>query len=184
MAVLFGLRLFGVFLAWTLLMYLMHRLAHVVHPANPLWRIHLAHHRVPYLSMGDRNHWPQPGQFLFWLGSWQLSLDVLISMTLPLLLLCWFLPAEGLTLLVLHYLYEVFLSETRLDHNPRIKGAVTRFFAWGHYHLYHHVNLKRNYGLIVTWWDWLFGTARMPDEHRIPHVIKRRQQRLGKESRA
>ncbi len=164
-------------------MYLLHRLSHVKHRLNPLWKIHRAHHKVPYLSE-DRELLPQPAQFLFWLGSWRLSLDVIIVMTLPLLVLTWFFPTQGLILLVFHYLYEVFLSEALLDHNPRIRGSLTRVFAWGHYHLYHHMNLKRNYGLVVTWWDWLFGTASMPAGEQVPDEMRRRRRRTRKESNA
>ncbi|MEM9304566.1 MAG: sterol desaturase family protein [Pseudomonadota bacterium] len=173
----FAAGVFGCFLLWTFCMYWLHRWSHIAKPGNLLWKIHVAHHQIPYLSRATPDVRPTPGQFVFWLGGWRESLDVIVVMTLPLVLITLAFPQYGLPLLVFHYFYEVFLSEGLLDHNPRVKGPVTRYFAWGHFHLFHHINLKVNYGLIVTWWDHLFGTARHPAPDRIPAVIAARQRR-------
>jgi sterol desaturase/sphingolipid hydroxylase (fatty acid hydroxylase superfamily) len=147
------------FLIWTLVIYCMHRLAHISHRWNPLWQLHRAHHRNPYLSQLPESKWPKFGQWFLWLGNWRASLDVIVSMTLPLLIIAYFAPHVGLPLLVFHYFYELFFSEYGLDHNPNIQGKATRFFAWGEFHLYHHLTPKKNFGLLITLWDRLLGTA-------------------------
>jgi sterol desaturase/sphingolipid hydroxylase (fatty acid hydroxylase superfamily) len=156
------LGLFGCFALWTFVIYWLHRFSHIHHRRNPLWWIHRPHHAEPYLRQDSHPSWPQFGQYLFWLGGWRLSLDVVLVMTLPLLVIAWIWPEYGIPLLVFHYLYEVFLSESVLDHNPRLQGKLTHWFAWGDFHLHHHVNLKRNFGLMVCFWDWLFGTIEHP----------------------
>lgn len=150
------------FLGWTLVMYWLHRLSHVHHRYNLLWRLHTAHHRIPYLSRPPQSRWPTWPQYFGWLGTWRATLDVLVVMTLPLLLLAIWLPHYGVPLLVFHYLYEVFLSEYMLDHNPRVTGTPTRWFAWGDFHLHHHSHPRRNYGLLITLWDRVFRTADDP----------------------
>lgn len=151
--------LFVTFLVWTMAMYWLHRLSHAWHKRNPLWWVHTAHHRIPYLSRPPATRWPHWSQFLWWLGNWRASLDVVLVMTLPLVLIALVVPQWGVPLLVFHYLYEIFLSEHVLDHNPRVTGTLTRFFAWGDFHLHHHAHPRQNFGLLVTWWDRLFGTA-------------------------
>ncbi len=153
-------------------MYWLHRFSHWRSRWNPLWRIHLAHHQNDYLRRLPTPGWPDRGQFVFWLGDWRSSLDVVLVMTLPLLLLCVLFPAHALPLLILHYLYEVFLSEELLDHNPRVQGRWTRWFAWGDFHLHHHVDPRLNHGLIVTWWDRLFRTAYHPAANEILHRVR------------
>lgn len=176
-AVLFLVELAAWFAAWTLTIYLLHRLAHWPRSWNVLWRLHQAHHRIPYLSRAAPDPSPRPGQFVFWLGSAAASLDVIVMMTLPLVFVLWIAPAHGCVLLAFHYVYEVFFSEGRLDHNPRIGGGLTRYFAWGHYHLHHHLDARCNYSLMVTLWDHVFGTARMPEPGLIPAVVARRSSR-------
>ncbi|MEZ5439945.1 MAG: sterol desaturase family protein [Lysobacterales bacterium] len=173
------LGLLGCFLLWTLAIYWLHRWSHIHHRLNPLWWIHRAHHAEPYLRQDSRPSWPHWGQYLFWLGGVRLSLDVILVMTLPLLLITWIWPQFGIPLLVFHYFYEVFLSESVLDHNPRVTGRWTHWFAWGDFHLHHHVHLQRNFGLLVCCWDWLFGTSEHPKPGASLERINARLKRLA-----
>lgn len=144
------------FFLWTMLVYLMHRVAHIKRRYNPFHWIHMAHHRINYWKPENRVfRWYY---FLFFFGSIQATIDVVLILTIPAVTVCLIYPATGVYILVFHYIYEVFFSEGVLDHNPRIKGTVTRFFAWGDYHLWHHKNWKYNYGLMITLWDSIFGT--------------------------
>jgi sterol desaturase/sphingolipid hydroxylase (fatty acid hydroxylase superfamily) len=152
-----GLLLFLVaFLLWLLLAYGIHRLAHWSARWNYLQRWHTVHHHPYYLLRAQRFRWYH---LLLCFGSPAETLDLWFTLTLPLLLLCPLFPAQGLVLLVMHYLYEIFFSDARLDHNPNLYGLLTRVFAWGDYHLRHHRNPSRNYGLIITFWDRIFSTA-------------------------
>lgn len=150
------LAILGLFLLWTFLVYWMHRAAHVRSKYNFLYKLHLSHHRINYLKEENRAFkWPQ---LFFYFGSFSASLDVLIMLTLPAFMTFAVFPQYGIYILAFHYIYEVFLSEGTLDHNPKIKGKVTRFFAWGEYHLSHHEKWNCNYGLTITFWDLVFGT--------------------------
>jgi sterol desaturase/sphingolipid hydroxylase (fatty acid hydroxylase superfamily) len=159
----FAIGFAGVFLLWTGIIYGLHRASHWHHPRNPLWHLHRAHHRHPYLQAESGSAWPRWPQFFLWLGSWRASLDVFVVMTLPAIAIALLWPRYGVPLLVFHYVYEVFCSEYALDHNPKIRGVWTRWFAWGDYHLYHHMKPKRNYSLLITLWDRVFGTAVDPE---------------------
>lgn len=169
-------QLMGVFLVWTFIIYWIHRISHIKGRWNILWKIHRAHHAIPYLTM-KVERWPKFGQFFFWLGDFKTSIDVVIVLTIPLVLLTLLFPYPGLCLLVFHYIYEVFLGEGILDHNTQLRGPVTRVFAWGSFHLHHHVKLERNYGLIITLWDRVFRTADDPDGSFIDRFRENRARR-------
>ncbi len=143
-------------LAWTALGYGIHRLAHHGAGWNPLARLHCAHHAPRYLSEPRPLRWHH---LLFWFDTREETLDVWFTLTLPALLIAALLPAQGPALLGLHYLYEVLLSDGRFDHNPAITGPITRVLACGTYHLEHHRDPRRHFGLIVTLWDHIFGTT-------------------------
>jgi sterol desaturase/sphingolipid hydroxylase (fatty acid hydroxylase superfamily) len=161
-------------LVWTFTSYWLHRISHISHSKNPLWHIHRAHHKIPYLGEPTGSIFPRIGQFFMWLGTWRTSLDVIIVLTIPAVIIAIVAPRYGIPILIFHYFYEVFCSEYALDHNPRIKGFVTKIFAWGDFHLYHHMSPKNNFGLIITFWDRVFGTSVDPK----PGTSEKRQQQL------
>lgn len=143
-------------LGWLGLAYGIHRLAHWPARWNRLQRLHAVHHAPAYFSRARTLRWHH---FLLCFGSPAETLDIWITLTLPALLVCLAFPAQGPLLLVLHYAYEIVCSDQLLDHNPDLVGPITRLFAWGDYHLRHHRNPSRNFGLILTVWDHTFGTA-------------------------
>jgi sterol desaturase/sphingolipid hydroxylase (fatty acid hydroxylase superfamily) len=152
------LQLLVALLAWLGLAYAIHRLAHWALPGNQLYLWHRAHHTLYYMQTGRQRSFHY-SNLLFFFGSIQESLDIWITLTLPLLLVTVVWPKQGLVLLIFHYLYEIFLSDSRLDHNPCIGGSITEFFAWGTYHIGHHSNPSTNFGLILTFWDRIFKTS-------------------------
>ncbi|TCP67302.1 sterol desaturase family protein [Baia soyae] len=153
----FVLKLVGYYLLCNLYSYVMHRLAHIPSKKNPLFIIHREHHKNKYddakPSLPD---WPN---YFLWFGNLHATLDVWITLTLPHIIVIWLDPIPGLVLFVIHYFYEVFLAATVLDHNPRIKGPITKFLAVGEYHMNHHYHVKGNYGFYITFWDFVFGTV-------------------------
>ena len=154
----FTLKLVAYFLLWTLYSYGIHYVAHMRFRGNFLRAIHVRHHRYEYSG----RKWPPIGDYFFWFGSWKGTLDVWITFTLPLIVLLFFEPEVAAVLLVFHYVYEVFLSRDVLDHNPNIKGWITRFIPIGEYHLKHHKDFRCNLSFFITLWDYLFG---MTDVH-------------------
>jgi sterol desaturase/sphingolipid hydroxylase (fatty acid hydroxylase superfamily) len=161
------------FLVWTFIIYWLHRLSHIHHKLNLLWRIHSAHHRGQYFpSPPDMKfHW---SQLFFWHGNIASTLDIYLVFTAPALLIFLVSPYYGWPILGFHYVYEAFLSGAALDHNLKLKGWLTRYFAWGGYHLYHHVHLRQNYGLLITLWDFVFRTAHIPSDNFVESRIDRR----------
>ncbi|MBD1372684.1 sterol desaturase family protein [Hazenella sp. IB182357] len=153
----FTLKLILYYLLCTLYSYLIHRLAHIPNKKNILFRIHADHHKNKYDD--SKPSFPDLSHYFFWFGSWYASLDVWITLTLPILVITLFDPIPGIVLLILHYVYEVFLAATVLDHNPRIKGVITKYLAIGEFHLKHHYFIKGNYGFYITLWDYVFGTV-------------------------
>jgi len=133
----------------------MHRLAHSKHRLNFIHRIHLYHHKINYLDGGaPKFKW----HFLFFYFGFYETIDIVLILTLPAIFVYLLYPTTGVYLLIFHYFYEVLFSEGVLDHNPKITGKITRFFAWGEYHLTHHRYWKYNFGLLITFWDFIFGT--------------------------
>ncbi len=154
----------GLFLLWTLFIYCLHRLAHYRNKFNLLYKIHLYHHKVDYYNEANRKfHWYY---LFFYFGGIRETLDVIFMLTLPAVFIYLLFPQYGIYILAFHYLYEVFLSEGALDHNPRIRGPATRFFSWGQYHLIHHKTWKFNYSLIITLWDYVFYTMKKPSNSK------------------
>lgn len=152
-----GFRFMTAVLLWLGFAYGIHRLAHVPADWNLLHRLHAVHHSPRYRERDQSFHWHH---LLLCFGSPAETLDIWITLTLPALLTALLFPAQGPLLLGFHYLYEIFCSDARLDHNPNLRGLLTRVFAWGDYHLRHHSNPARNFALILTVWDRVFATAR------------------------
>lgn len=156
LAILWITKLLLLFLAWTAASYGIHRLAHVKGRWNWLFRIHMLHHSPDYFRRDGRFRWRY---LLMCFDSIPETLDVFITLTLPLLVLASVYFGQGVVLLIFHYLYEIIFSDERFDHNPAIDGAVTRWLACGQYHLEHHRNPGCHFGLIITIWDRVFAST-------------------------
>ena len=152
-------------LLWTFLSYWVHRAAHYPSVRNPLLYIHNFHHRIDYSNPSPR--WPRFGEYFFWFGKWQRSVDVILSLSIPCLVSAWIIGGMAWWLLPTHYIYEVFFGDTVLDHNPVINGLVTHLFSWGQFHLEHHRRQQRNFALSISFWDRLFGTY---DSHYLKRI--------------
>jgi len=151
------------FLIWTLIAYCIHRAAHIRSKANLLWYIHKAHHQKDYKN--QRPSWPQWYEYFFCFGTTRRTLDIWIVFVIPLIVVTTVVGGKSWTLLPLYYLYEVFLADTVVEHNPKITGAITRFLSIGQYHLKHHAKPRVNYSFFIPLWDYVFGTCDIPQEN-------------------
>lgn len=150
------LQFIAFFLLWTLIVYWMHRLAHIRIWYNFLYYFHLAHHKINYFRQSNlKFKWYY---LFFYFGSLRASLDVICMLTIPAFIVYFIYPKIGIYILIFHYIYEVFFSEGLLDHNSNITGTSTKLFAWGKYHLVHHKKWNYNFSLMITLWDWVFKT--------------------------
>jgi sterol desaturase/sphingolipid hydroxylase (fatty acid hydroxylase superfamily) len=140
------------FLAWTLILYWIHRIGHNVSFIN---RFHREHHR--FISASTKNNqrpndWHLSNLFLF-NDNWNSTIDLWITEVIPTLIYSsitgqWWIA-------IFYYLWAAFIQE-RVEHNP--KFDIYPFLTSGKWHLVHHKIPDRNYGLFFPIWDQLFGT--------------------------
>jgi sterol desaturase/sphingolipid hydroxylase (fatty acid hydroxylase superfamily) len=148
--------------------YWLHRWAH--RPRSPLYRPHMTHHVINY-----------PPKAFFstkYRSSHSDSLTV------------WFIPF-GIV-----YLAAIFLFDATHPWAMILGGAIVAVFSsyahdlthisgsilWRHrwladiavrHHL-HHFKMGRNFGVLVSWWDGIFGTRRAPDDPSMGGASQRR----------
>lgn len=123
-------------------------LAHwLSHRWRPLWRLHAVHHSVRrlYGLNGLMKHPLHQGVEA-------------VAGVLPLLLLG--MPQDVASVLAFAICIQLLLQHGNVDLRPGLPG---RLFAWAHLHRYHHIRYGRagdvNFGLFLTVWDHLLGTA-------------------------
>eukprot|EP00455_Lapot_gusevi_P018105 TRINITY_DN1981_c0_g3_i2.p1 TRINITY_DN1981_c0_g3~~TRINITY_DN1981_c0_g3_i2.p1 ORF type:complete len:253 (+),score=27.46 TRINITY_DN1981_c0_g3_i2:106-864(+) len=162
------LRLVVWFLVWTLAEYSMHRLMHVNHPYNILFPIHRYHHKIPYETIiNPSSRLPKWTYFFFWFENWHETLEIVLGETVPALLICYLDPRCGGPIFLFHYVYELFATDSLLEHNPSIENPhIVTYLAVGQFHLEHHRSSLHNFGFTITLWDHLFGTYAAPT-HRL-----------------
>ena len=135
------------FTAWTLLIYWTHRLAHVI-PVMNSW--HRDHHSQVSNGTYKGLHWTN--LFLFF-DSWRSTADQWATEVIPTLLFAaitgeWWIVA-------FYYVWAAFIQEA-IEHNSTFN--IYPFLTSGQWHLIHHENNDKNFGVFVPIWDILFGT--------------------------
>lgn len=137
------------FLAWTFMLYWIHRLGHQIPVVR---KIHMGHHRFIATNLPPKWHWTN--LFLFQ-DDWPSTVDVWVTEIIPTLIFCWITGAWWIA--VFFYLWSALIQES-IEHNPRFN-----FYPWstsGQWHLMHHSNGNCNYGIFITVWDKMFQTFR------------------------
>ena len=133
------------FMYWTLLVYWLHRLVHVLG-----WQAHIDHHhQVDASAVGF--HWTN--MFLFF-DSWRSTLDQWFTEVGPVLLVSWLWGTWVLAFA--YYVWAAFIQE-HVEHDPKFD-----WYPWltsGRWHLKHHKYPGCNFGVFHPLWDKLFGTA-------------------------
>lgn len=134
------------FIAWTLVLYIIHRLVHIT---PYLKSIHLDHHR--YINQ-NKTQWHWSNLFLF-NDTWASTLDLWITEVIPTVIFAWIFDAWWL--IVFYYLWAALLQEI-IEHDPKFNKYP--LITSGRWHLIHHKNLKKNFGLFFPVWDKIFAT--------------------------
>ncbi len=134
------------FLLWTLMLYWIHRICHLV---PVIRRIHMHHHR--YILNHDTT-WHWTNLFLF-NDDWTSTIDLWITEVIPTLLFS--LVTGQWWISVFYYVWAAFIQET-IEHNSKVDLPILTSGKW---HLIHHMS-SSNYGLFFPAWDILFGTNR------------------------
>lgn len=138
----------GLFLLWLLLIYGMHRASHKF---EFLKYYHNDHHKRIYTGEYDGSF--KLRHLLLIIDSKESIIDQWLTEVIPTIIFC--LIFNCWWLLLFYYIYAAILSES-FKHNKN--------FNWypviisGRWHLIHHKNPTKNYGIIFPIWDKILGT--------------------------
>lgn len=131
---------------WTLVLYVIHRLAHRV---PVLQKIHNHHHRT--IKQHNNSNWHWNNLFLF-NDNWPSTIDLWVSEVIPTIIIAAIFNAWWIV--GIYYVWAAFFQE-RLEHNTTVNCYP---FTCGKWHMMHHANPNCNYGLFFPYWDKLFKT--------------------------
>lgn len=136
------------FLAWTLLLYILHRLIHIT---PILQKVHWDHHK--YINLHETSwHW---SNLFLYNDTWLSTLDLWISEVIPTIIFSWLTGQWWIA--IFYYVWAAFFQES-LEHNKLINWYP---FTSGQWHLIHHKHMNKNYGLFIPLWDRLFATEKL-----------------------
>lgn len=135
------------FLAWTLMLYIVHRISHTV---SILKKLHLDHHKCVSTNKHlAKWHW---SNLMLFTDTWTSSVDLWITEIIPTIVFSYITGAWWIS--IFYYLWAAFLQES-LEH----KRALNVYpLTAGQWHLVHHRRPNKNFGLFIPIWDKLFKT--------------------------
>jgi sterol desaturase/sphingolipid hydroxylase (fatty acid hydroxylase superfamily) len=135
------------FLSWTFLFYLMHRAAHIL----PFMRkYHMDHHKQVTQQTVQGLNWKN---FFLYFDSWESTCDQWLTEVIPTLLFC--IVTNQWWIAVFYYIWAGYIQEA-IEHNDKIN--LYPFLTSGRWHLIHHDDPNKNYGVFFPIWDMLFKT--------------------------
>lgn len=138
------------FLAWTLMLYWIHRIGHKI----PLINYYHSHHHSyinKNLKDGNINSWHWSNLLLF-NDNMESTIDLWITEVLP--TLAFSLITGQWWISIFYYCWAAFMQEP-IEHNPKVNVP---YLLSGQRHLIHHKQPNKNYGLFFPIWDKMFRT--------------------------
>lgn len=138
------------FILWTFMIYWSHR---IFHSFSILMKFHQIHHDHVTNGTGS-NKWSWKHLFI-WVDGWRGTLDQWIMEVIPTIIFCWFFNQWWL--LFFYWFWTAFIQE-RIEHNPNLN--LYPYISSGKWHLIHHVDDSKNFGVFTPIWDILFNTNR------------------------
>jgi len=135
------------FFIWTLVLYWIHRLGHVV---PVIKQIHYVHHRT-ILKITPTWHW---SNLFLYNDNWLSTIDLWITEVLPTLLFSYI--TGHWWIMIFYYIWAALIQEI-IEHNPNFNWPI---LSSGKKHLIHHGDSRVNFGLFTLFWDKIFGTYR------------------------
>jgi sterol desaturase/sphingolipid hydroxylase (fatty acid hydroxylase superfamily) len=132
------------FLLWTLMLYWIHRVGHIIPVINA---VHLHHHRY-ILTHTTKWHW---SNLLLFNDDLTSTIDLWITEVIPTLVFS--LVTGQYWISIFYYIWAAFIQES-IEHNPKVNIPLLTSGRW---HLIHHRS-DSNYGLFFPLWDIIFGT--------------------------
>jgi sterol desaturase/sphingolipid hydroxylase (fatty acid hydroxylase superfamily) len=139
------------FLAWTLNLYWIHRLAHVV---PFLKHYHFDHHKV--INLNDvKWNW---NNLLLYNDTRKSTIDLWLTEVIPSFI---FSAVTGQWWIIIFYYLWASILQERIEHKKTFNIPVLTSGKW---HLIHHSHGTYNYGLFIAMWDILFKTNKKIDQ--------------------
>lgn len=137
------------FFLWLLVLYWVHRLAHVVPYIKD---IHWDHHRyVMRAKYGMR--W-KLNNLLLYNDTTKSTVDLWITEVIPTLIFCYF--TGHWWIFIFYYVWAAFFQES-LEHDRDVDMFLLTPGMW---HLIHHRHPNLNFGIFISFWDIVFRTNR------------------------
>lgn len=133
------------FLVWTLVLYWIHRLAHI---SKTIMKFHGDHHRYVNLH-GTSWRW---NNLLLFNDNWKSTIDLWITEVIPTILFS--LIFNAWWIFIFYWIWAALIQEI-VEHHPRINIPL---WSSGQWHLQHHKNPTVNFSLFFTIWDRIFKT--------------------------
>lgn len=138
------------FLLWTLLLYFIHILAHKV---PFLWHFHRDHHKQ--VAMNNVGKWRWHNLFLY-IDTFETTVDQWITEVIPTFVFSFITGAWWI--FIGYYIWSATFQEV-VEHNEKID--IYPYEVSGKWHMVHHTNPDKNYGIIIPIWDIIFNTFKM-----------------------
>lgn len=135
------------FLFWTFTLYWIHRIAHNI---KAFEKYHYDHHY--YISNKGSNGWHWNNLFLF-NDTWKSTIDLWITEVIPTLVFSFF--TNQWWIFIFYYFWAALVQEI-IEHNQKFN--LYPFLTSGKWHLIHHQDSNKNFGLFFPIWDILFNT--------------------------
>jgi sterol desaturase/sphingolipid hydroxylase (fatty acid hydroxylase superfamily) len=134
------------FVGWTFTLYWVHRIAHKT-PYIKKW--HARHHAFIIVNGSPGWHW---NNLFLYNDGWIDTMDYWVTEVMPTLIFC--LLTGAWWIFVFFYIWAAFFQE-KFEHNQNINIP---FISSGRWHLQHHHQCTKNFGVFITVWDKLFRT--------------------------
>lgn len=136
------------FLFWTFCLYWIHRLGH---KTKFIKTTHLDHHK--FINVHGKTKWHWNNLFLF-NDTWLSTFDLWITEVIPTLIFSWITGYWWIS--VFYYFWAALIQEI-IEHNPNVNLPILTSGKW---HLIHHQDPNKNFGLFTPLWDIVFRTHR------------------------
>ena len=133
------------FLLWTFILYWIHRAAHIV---PFLKRYHKDHHIV---IKNTKTKW-HINNLLMYNDTKNSTIHLWLTEVIPSFIISYITGQWWI--IIFYYVWAAFLQEN-LEHNKELNLPILTAGKW---HLKHHQNNKKNFGLFISLWDKLFKT--------------------------
>jgi len=133
------------FFLWTLILYWIHRGLHYI---PKLQDIHQDHHDY-VIEHGPSWNWKN---IFIWVDTWKSTADQWITEVIPTAIFCYITGYWWIG--IFYWAWSAFIQEW-IEHNEKFNLPILTSGKW---HLVHHRDWTKNFGVFFSIWDRVFGT--------------------------